>query len=233
MTKDEVLARIDGILNKGQAAIDSVDPMPPPDTRYTLDPETRWVKPDVAVAFRVPGLSLLSSLYGTDHQFYKDFDNYTDKHTLTYWRQAHALIRAVREEVDNDWLNKATALISAEVFANIIEMAEYLLAENYKDAAAVLIGGALEGHLRTLSNFRGIATHVHDVSSGRMKARKAESLNQDLQKANTYALGDQKQITAWLDLRNEAAHGHYANYNADQVNLMLQGVRNFIVRVPA
>jgi hypothetical protein len=40
-------------------------------------------------------------------------------------------------------------------------------------------------------------------------------------------------VTAWLDLRNKAAHGQYADYTKEQVALTLQGVRDFISRHPA
>jgi hypothetical protein len=42
----------------------------------------------------------------------------------------------------------------------MLEMASYLLAEGYKDAAAVLVGSSLEGHLRNLAL-------PHAVDSGR------------------------------------------------------------------
>ena len=42
---------------------------------------------------------------------------------------------------------------------------------------------------------------------------------------------DQKKITAWLDLRNKAAHGKYGEYNTDQVRQMLLGVTEFMARV--
>lgn len=96
-------------------------------------------------------------------------------------------------------LDRARALISADIFSNILEMAEYLLSEDYKDAAAVLIGGSLEGHLRALATRHGVESHAAD-KNGVLRPRRAEMLNRDLQKKDAYALGDQKQVTAWLDL---------------------------------
>lgn len=58
-------------------------------------------------------------------------------------------------------------------------------------------------------------------------------LNQDLHKNDAYKLGDQKKITAWLDLRNEAAHGHYDSYTQSEVEIMLDGVHDFLNRVSA
>jgi hypothetical protein len=62
--------------------------------------------------------------------------------------------------------------------------------------------------------------------------KKADQMNADLAKANVYNMLDQKQITTWLDLRNKAAHGKYSEYTEDQVGLMIQGVINFMARVP-
>jgi hypothetical protein len=43
----------------------------------------------------------------------------------------------------------------------------------------------------------------------------------------------QKNVTAWLDLRNKAAHGKYAEYQGEQVSLLLAAVRDFITRASA
>ena len=43
-----------------------------------------------------------------------------------------------------------------------------------------------------------------------------------------YSLFDQKQITAWLDLRNNVAHGHYSRCSPDEVGRLIEWVRDFI-----
>ena len=50
----------------------------------------------------------------------------------------------------------------------------------------------------------------------------------DLVKAGKYNVLKQKQITAWLDLRNKAAHGKWEEYTEFDVKSMLDGVRNFL-----
>ena len=113
------------------------------------------------------------------------------------------------------------SLVRAEVFADFLEMAEHLLEQGYKDPCAVLVGGVLEDHLRSLCQSRGIPLQM----SG--KPKKADSMNNDLAFADVYSKLDQKNVTAWLDLRNKAAHGKYDEYNADQVRNLLVGVREF------
>ena len=104
-------------------------------------------------------------------------------------------------------------------------MADYLLEEGYKDPAAVLAGGTLEEHLRKLCQKNDIEI-MKDISH----YRKADSLNADLAGANVYSKLDQKSVTAWLDLRNKAAHGKYDEYTKEQVALMVQSLRDFISR---
>ncbi len=237
MRKEDLLNRIDTVLEKGRVAITTI----PQNSRDLMlriaqggkgDPDHQWVEGNLAYQFRTAGLSLLQSMCGPDHQLYKDFEHLTNnKNTVVYHKKAHAIIVGLREEVDRGWLADTRALIAADIFANILEMAEYLLSEGYKDAAAVLGAGSLEGHLKSLAPRHGVDIHFVD-NTGTQRPKKAETLNQELYKADAYKLGDQKQVTAWLNLRNHAAHSEYDKYAAQEVNLMLQGVQNFIVRVP-
>jgi hypothetical protein len=134
-------------------------------------------------------------------------------------------LRALRRDYDSGYLTSVQSLVRAELFVDFLEMAEHLMQQGYKDPAAVLIGSVLEGHLRALCNARGIPCEV----AGRPK--KADSMNADLAGAGVYNKLDQKSVTAWLDLRNKAAHGHYGEYTTEQVRSMLGGVQEFMTRV--
>jgi uncharacterized protein (DUF2164 family) len=133
-------------------------------------------------------------------------------------------LRALRRDYDDEYLSTVQGLIRAELFADFLEMAEHLLQQGYKDAAAVLVGGVLEENLRALCTVSSIPTSV----SGRPK--KADAMNNELAAAGVYNKLDQKSVTAWLDLRNKAAHGEYGQYTAEQVATMLSGVREFAAR---
>ena len=110
-------------------------------------------------------------------------------------------------------------------------MAQHLLDENYKDPAAVVIGSVLEEHLRNLCVKNKVDITFID-GKGKTVNKKASTLNDDLVKAGIYNILEQKSITAWLDLRNKAAHGKYAEYDITQVKGMHQNVNDFIVRNP-
>ena len=106
-------------------------------------------------------------------------------------------------------------------------MATHLIENGYKDAAAVMAGTTLEVHIRKLCDKNDLAT-----TSGH-KLKKAESLNAELAREKVYTKLDQKNVTAWLGLRNNAAHGNYSEYTKEQVSLLIDNVKNFITRHPA
>jgi hypothetical protein len=137
------------------------------------------------------------------------------------------VLTALRTAYDADYIASVTELIHGDTFADFVEMAEYLLSEGYKDAAAVIIGSTLEEHLRQLCIKNGIGTGA----AGRPK--RADQLNADLAGPSVYSKLDQKSITAWLDLRNKAAHGKHSEYSKEQVAFLIQGIRDFMARVPA
>ena len=133
------------------------------------------------------------------------------------------IAEALKTAYASGYLQEIEELIHADLFSDFLDMGEYLLAERYKDPAAVIIGGVLEEHLRKLclKNSINITKNSH--------FKKADTMNADLANANVYNLLDQKNITAWLHLRNKAAHGKYTDYTDDQVKLALQGIRGQIV----
>ena len=137
-------------------------------------------------------------------------------------------MRAIRGEIAGGWLSTVKGLVTAEVFTDYMEMAEYLLEANYKDPAAVIAGSTLEAHLRQLCIKNGIP--VAQPKNGKDVPLKADVLNSELAKAEAYNKADQKQVTAWLDLRNKAAHGEYTAYTREQIELVVSGVINFIAR---
>jgi|SRR5579863_9888879 len=138
------------------------------------------------------------------------------------------ILKALRTDYRAGNMQSVVELVHADIFADFLEMADHLLQQGYKDAAGVIIGSVLEEHLRKLSIKNGITVAKRDG-----EPKKAEALNSELASAIVYSKLDQKSVTAWLDLRNKAAHGKYTEYTTEQVALTLQGVRDFTSRNPA
>lgn len=109
---------------------------------------------------------------------------------------------------------------------------EFLLDQGHNDAAVIMCGSELEKHLRKLCVNNGIDVFLPSSTTGEPQPKRAERLNAELASINVYGKLDQKHITSWMDLRNKAAHGEYHEYNAEQISLMIQGVREFTTRYP-
>jgi hypothetical protein len=135
---------------------------------------------------------------------------------------------ALRADIEAGYLRQVEELIHADVFADFLEMAEELVAKPYKDPAAVIAGSVLEEHLRKLARRHGVIAETPDG-----KPVNADRLNAELVKADAYNKFEQKSVTAWLGLRNNAAHGHYDQYDRAQVEALIRDVRQFMVRHPA
>jgi len=180
---------------------------------------------------RTASLSFLQAIFGTEHTYFKDFEEKVVANHKGCIEESLGILEAVKNEIESGWLQSFKGIVSAEIFSDFLEMAKYLISENFKDAGAVIIGGVLEEHLRQLCDKNGIETDV--VNGGVSRPKKANMLNADLSKAGVYNKLDQKNVIAWLDLRNKAAHGKYSEYNSSQVEQLLNSVMEFIVRNPS
>jgi hypothetical protein len=181
--------------------------------------------------FRGAGLSFLGNTFGPSHPYTVEFARQTSEPYKSNAEAGRGIILAARNEVAGGWATTTRGIVAAEIFADFLEMAEHLLEFNDKDPAAVMIGSTLEAHLRGLAMQCGVElTFVN--GKGETVHKKADTLNADLVKAGAYGIPDQKSVTAWLDLRNRAAHGEYHMYKKENVDLMLQGVRNFFSQHP-
>lgn len=75
--------------------------------------------------------------------------------------------------------------------------------------------------------------HLHIMLYLILDWYKADTLNADLMKTGAYSKIDLKNVTAWLGLRNDAAHGNYSAYDDKQVSLLISSIRDFVARNPA
>jgi hypothetical protein len=141
------------------------------------------------------------------------------------------VMESLQGDIEAGYLASLEELIHGDVFADFLEMAEHLLGEGYKDAAAVIAGGTLEAHLRQLCMKARIDTET--ATARGTQPKRASQMNVDLAKASVYSKLDQQNVTAWLALRNNAAHGKYIEYTKEQVALFVSGIRDFITRNPA
>lgn len=220
--EEQLVEQIDDVLNEfagllGRSKYDDVSDQPEADVG-------RFVSRAEAAIHRVAGRP---SAYADQCERVVKAGGYTGRLA----RSLAAILQSLRADLVAGYVRSQRELLHAELFADFLEMAQHLLNEGYKDAAAVIAGSSLEAHLRRLAQKAGISTEV--ITGATLAPKKADRLNSDLAAAGTYSKLDQKGVTAWLDLRNKAAHGKYGEYAAPQVGLMIASTRDFIARNPA
>lgn len=176
--------------------------------------------------FKAAALSVLKNIANPALEYYDVVEGLLSSRFVRKAEGAIAVLEELKHAIENGYLSEFRRVVAASVFSDYLEMAEHLIVEGYKDPAAVIVGSTLEEHMRELCR-------VHDIDTADDKGRpkKTELLNDDLYKKDVYNLLDKKNVTAWLDLRNKAAHGHYGEYNQSQVEQLLVNVREFIARV--
>jgi hypothetical protein len=195
-------------------------------------PDERWgqLPYEEIMHFVTRARAAIHRVAGRPSTYYDQCEEIMRAENKYWYKLPHlaGIARSLRADIEAGYLQSYTELIHNELFADFLQMSQYLLDQGYKDASAVIAGSWLEAHLRQLCEKTGVDTVTEEGSP-----KKADRLNAELAGANVYSKLDQKNVTAWLDLRNKAAHGHYDQYQKEQVALLLSGLRDFITRNPA
>jgi hypothetical protein len=159
----------------------------------------------------------IEALLGSDHTYLSEFSVRCDVNTGPH--PGVEILSSLRSDLEHGYLRKTANLISAEVFADFLEMSQHLLEQGYKDPAASLCGAVFEDGLRRIAGNNNITvTAKDDLNSLRDKC---------LQKG-LYNNLVRQQIVSWTSFRNSADHGKFDEYDAQQVRLMIEGVRSFL-----
>jgi|ERR1043165_196971 hypothetical protein len=221
ITTSDLLKEVDDLVVTGERIVRGVSVAESELSGSELAPLMAWVSRVGQIIRKLAGPS---SAYETIYQTALKEESFTFIHAnhCGHISQIYGAVRGLQEDLKAGLLADLRLLLQADIFADFLEMADHLLKEGYKDAAAVLIGGVLEDALRKLAQKAGLSL---TGSSGRPLT--IDLLNVALAKAAVYQPLTQKQITSWADVRNSAAHGHYTNYSADDVKQMLYFVQKF------
>jgi len=212
---EKILTRIEELILKGEEVLKTGKSLPSNyigyDARVNIQMAAQW---------QVSCLNILRNVFGEDSNHYRMFNSLTQGET-TYspCRKCLGILKAAKDDYENDYLFDTRALIEAEVFDDFLEQANYLFSQGYFTAAAVIAGSVLEDSLRKLCTKNGI---------GLSAKPKLDTMNADLAKVPVYNLLKQKQITALADLRNKAAHGQ-DGFTKEDVEAMIKDVRRFTV----
>jgi hypothetical protein len=143
---------------------------------------------------------------------------------------AIAFIKGIKSTLENGFLHELSARIEAEVAADYIGMAERILLESSVEkfhhiSAAMLIGAVLEKGLKDLCLKQEPSIPCLNEKGAH---KTLNPLIEDLKKAGTISELKAKQLRAWADIRNAAAHGQFKGFSVVDVQQMIQGITHFL-----
>ncbi len=178
-----------------------------------------YVTDDPFYQWRAGALSFLKAVLGDNSTHFQEFQQGCRGHFYTDALQGQSILKAAKEDIEGGYLKKLEDLVAADVFTDFLEMAEYLLEQGYKDPAASLIGAVLEDGLRKIAKNKDITLKSKENIS---------SLNHKIADAKIYNRLVQRNVEVWNEIRDNADHGKFSEYNADSVKDMCSGVRDFL-----
>jgi len=201
--REEVIVKFDELIKLSEMACGEFE-----------NSEDGTIRGDTFYRLRVSALNLLSRLSGTNSFYVEELRNMKPNAFAM-----KGLLQAARDDFVQGFMVDHDLLVSADIFSDMLVQSEILLENNYKDAAAVIVGAVLEDALRRLCIAREVGINDRDT---------IYPLNDKLSKAGIYGKVQHTEIQAKAALRNHAAHGHFDKYSKDDVISALEFTRRFI-----
>jgi len=140
------------------------------------------------------------------------------------------IVEGLADDYSHGFLDTVLHQAEAEVAADYLGQAEQLLKEGKPGKhdhvpAAVLLGAVLEKALRTLCARQ---TPPIPATTPKGAQKTLNPLIDDLKKHGVFNELKAKQLRAWADIRNAAAHGEFDSFNRVDVEHMKSGVGDFL-----
>ena len=234
----KTLARFDSLIADGRDILTSAQDVAPSTHRNRTTGEVvqigkgyKKLDTERFVEWRTKTATLLALVFPKCHvhrQAVEELTKLQEAHQLL--QQAVSLLRGVKDDLENGFLNDMAAAIEAEIACDYMGQAEQLLAESHLGKfdhvpAAVLGGAVLENTLRKLCDQQQPPI-VRTAPNGTYKT--LAPLIDDLKKAGVFNEAKAKQLRAWADIRNLAAHGEFTQFKRGDVEAMISGINNFL-----
>lgn len=222
--EEKVLARFQSLIDQEDSIMTTRRTIPGRNTRTLISTDHDYVDFEVTKKWGISCLHLLAKVFGENSLHYCQFNEsylgiLNHEYGTRSFRFALAVLKAAKEDVENDYLFDTRVLIEAEVFDDLLEQAEQLFKNGYYQPAAVVAGCVLEDGLRKLCDRNSITSDAKATN---------DPMNVELAKAGIYKILMQKKITVLADLRNNAAHGKLAEFTKKDVEDMIRDVRHFV-----
>jgi hypothetical protein len=191
------------------------------ETRYKSDvSHQEFVDAGAFREWRVGCVAFLREALGEDSPYTKEFEFNCDSPYLSAVARGQAVLRAAREYIDFGPVARVEELVAAEIFTDLLGIAERLLREQRVSAGVVVACSVLEDVMRRSARHRKIAIreNVDDLSG----------LNAKMGAAGVYGAVLQKRIDEWAAMRTQAEAGQLSPEMRSGADMLLRGVREFV-----
>ncbi len=236
--KEKYLNRLDTLIAKGSEICErSVSKRGPwrghtgidghhvygPDEMHTVHPDfTKW---------KLSVVNLLEQILPKEHphrKYIEFIQNMSSKLNLIQF--VIQLLQSIREDFSEGFLNDLIHQIEMKISSDYMEQAESLVEEKTGSTlnhipAAVLAGAVLEKRLKQLC-LEQIPEIPLFTDGGKPKTM--NPLIEDLKKAGSVSGTRAKELKAWADIRNNAAHGNFESIVRSEVERMITGIKAFL-----
>lgn len=225
--REQIVEELRQVLHQAHEALEGDASRDDVDSLLSMRPKTG---PDSSAQAITLCRSAIERFTPPDSPYRRQVEVFAKKRSVSDLGIARDMLGALEAlilDYEADRLLSFEELVHADLSGDLLEQSESLLVAGYKDPSAVIAGAVLEQHLRLLAARYDVSV----FSGGRPK--KASQLNSDLKKAGAYSKTEEKEVTALLGRRNDAAHGEFESYTAEDVGRMINAIRGFLVRHPA
>ncbi len=138
-------------------------------------------------------------------------------------------LKALRSDIEGGYLRRWEERVRAELFSDLLDVAGHFLADGFKDAAAIMAGGALEQHLRNLC----VRHQLFARNDSRLERVSLQQLREKLFQHKAFDPSTNRNIKNWAKTRNRAAHRNDPPVDDREIKIMIDGIRHFIEKHPA
>jgi len=212
---EDVIKRFDELIDKGRKVLSTRRALPSNYIGFD-DP----VDSEMGNQWMVSSKNYLLQIIGEKSVHFTEFSAlFTKGVTYSPVKQGIGILSAAKEDYQGGYLAGIRKLVNAEIMGSLLDQAQELLDAGYLGSAAVLAGCILEDHIKKICVEKEIELPDNP---------KLDYMNSQLAKIEYYNKLTQKQVTAWAEIRNSAAHGNWESFKDNDVKDMIKWVSRFI-----
>jgi hypothetical protein len=212
MNNDRLLKELDRLIAEGESVALTIQPAGKfQEDRAKIQPFAQW---------RAGAKNLMRMLGNLAAPWEGTFDG---NNGITSVRNMLGTLQGIRKVIEAGALVSVEELVLATAFTDMLDQADYLLANQYLQAAGTLGRAVLESHLRSWAG---------NACAPITKARPTiNDYKEALYRNHVIPLTLSKHIDAMAAIGNDAAHNKQGVKHED-VSRMLRDVREFITKYP-